>query len=273
MSRLIPREERRVHLHPGPLEIGEHLDERHLQRLVDREQPLGAEPLAHRLVEAQDELGLRARDLAGRDRGGIGGGDPVRAGRAALAEVLHREVLERVGPPAGVEEVGRDERVEGEPGHAHPEALEHDAVALGVGRGLPDRRVLEERAEGLERLLAAGGLRQVDRRVGEGHVGGAAGRPGEGDPERLRPHRRSARHHHAERDVARLAGLGRDGFDLLAPREQPVLGRRRRHLRRVLAREGLELELLEEGVGGRAVRLLAAERLEVETRRGRRCAA
>ncbi len=64
--------------------------------------------------------------------------------------------------------------------------------------------------------------------------------------------------------MARLAGLRRDGLDLLAPREQPVIGRRRRHLRRVLAREALELELLEEGVGGRPVGLLARERLEVE---------
>ena len=44
-------------------------------------------------------------------------------------------------------------------------------------------------------------------------------------------------------------------------------------LGRELAREALELELLEEGVGGRPVGLLARERLEVELDRERRCAA
>ena len=53
--------------------------------------------------------------------------------------------------------------------------------------------------------------------------------------------------------------------DLLALRQQPVLGRRRRRaVRRVLAREGLELELLEEGVGGGPVGLLATQRVEVQ---------
>ncbi len=62
-----------------------------------------------------------------------------------------------------------------------------------------------------------------------------------------------------------FAGLGRDRRDLLALRQQPVLGRRRRRaVRRVLPREGLELELLEEGVGGGPVGLLATQRLEVQ---------
>ena len=258
-------EERHVHLHPRPLEVGQDLDERHLHLLVDREEALGLEPLGHRPVEAQDELGLPARGLAGGDGRRLGGGDAVGAGRAALADVLHREVLEGVGPPAGVEEVGGDEGVEGEVGDPHAEALEDDPVPLRVGARLADLLVLEQRAKRLERLLAARGLRDVDRRVREGHVRGAAGRPGEGDPEGPGPHRLGARDHDAERDPLRLAGLGHDGLDLRSGREQPVLGRRRlRDLRGVLPGQGLELELLEEGVGGRPVGLLPAERLEVE---------
>jgi hypothetical protein len=106
------------------------VDQRHLHRLVDRAEAFRLQPLGHRLLEPQHELGLgsgRARGWNGR---GIRRRDPVGPGRAALADVLHGDVFEGVGPPPGIEQVGGDQRVEGKARDARAQPLEHDAVAL-----------------------------------------------------------------------------------------------------------------------------------------------
>ncbi len=258
------REELGVDLHAGPLHVGEHENERHLHRLVDRTQALGLEALAHRRLEPQHQLGLGPGGARGGNGRGVRRSDAVGPGRAPLAEVLHRHVLEGVGPAPGVEQVGGDERVEVEARDTHAQPLEHDAVALGVGRDLSHRGVLEQRTQRRHRLGPRGRLRQVDRGVAERHVGRAAGRPRERQPERVGPHRLGARHDDTERHPAGRAGLLHHGVDLGPRQRQALIGRGWRHLRRVVAREHLELELLEERVRLGRVGPREPQRVELE---------
>jgi hypothetical protein len=90
---------------------------------------------------------------------------------------------------------------------------------------------------------------------------------GRSRPERPRPHGLGTGHDDADGDPARPADVGHHRLDLPEGAEQPVLPGLHPDLGGVLAGERLELELLEEGVGGGAVRLPAPERLEVESDR------
>ena len=199
--------------------------------------------------------------------GASSGSDPPRARRPALAQVLEGQVLEHVAAAPGIDQVGREQRVETEPREVHAQPAEHDPVALGVGRDLADGAVLEQRAQQGERRGARERPLDVEAGVSERDVDRAALGPGERDPERLRTHRLGVGQHQGERDAAgraRRAGGGLDGGPV---EQQTVVARAGLDLRCELARQPLELELLEEGVAGAAVGLAEHDCVEVELHR------
>ena len=267
MSRLIEARRSTSTLHAGPLHVGEHGNERHLHAVVDRQQALGVEARGHRRVEPQQQLRLGPGGDGRRARRRVRGGDTVRARRPPLAEVLEGQVLERVAAPARVDQVGGEQRVEAEAREVHAQPAEHDPVALGVGRDLADGRVLEERAQQREGLGASERPLDVEAGVRERDVDRAPLGPGERDPERARTHRLGVGQHQGERDTARPAGLAGGGRDRGAVEQQPVVARAGLDLRGELARQPLELELLEERVAGAAVGLANRDRVEVEPHR------
>ena len=81
------------------------------------------------------------------------------AGGRRSPQVLDGEVLERVGAPAGVQEVGGDEGVEARARERDAGPGEDDEVALRVGARPCGPRVLEERPQQPERLVAGRRLR------------------------------------------------------------------------------------------------------------------
>ena len=254
MSRLMPASSFVSTLTPARSMSASTCDERHLHRLVDREQALGFEPLLHRLREPQHELGLAARGARGGKGGGVRGREAVGSRRAPLAEVLHRDVLERVGAAAGVEQVAREQRVE----------AEGRDLRRPAARARPGRAWRVPRPWGAPRPPAAGAAPRshpcakppaADRSPSGRAVRSAErpGGPGERDPERVGSHRLLARHDDAEREPARGARFPHQLTDVRRRHGQAVLGGDVRQLRRELARQHLELELLEERVGGRVV--------------------
>ena len=134
-------------------------------------------------------------------------------------------------------------------------------------RGLADGGVLEHRPQRVERLGRGQRVLRVEPAVAERDVDGPALRPRERDAEEPGAHRRPACRHDAERHAARGARLRDGGLEGGPVEEEAVVARPHRLLRRVLLREDLELELLEERVAGGAVRLAADDRVEVERHR------
>jgi hypothetical protein len=150
-----------VHLDPGPLHVGQDLDEGHLHRLVDGEEALLLEAVGHGLVQAQDDAGVAARGAGRRVRGRILRRDPARARAPLLLQELEGQILERVAAPSRVEEIGGQEGIEGEPGEIDTQPSEDDVIPLGVGGQLAHRRVSQERSQELERLLGGHDRGQV----------------------------------------------------------------------------------------------------------------
>ncbi len=261
-------QERHVHLHARALHVGEDGDERPLHLVVDREEALLAQPRGHRVVEPQDELGLGAGD--GRDgaRRGVLGGDAVAGRRPTLAEVLEREVLERVRAPAGVERGTRRGGRRSRCRRGRPRR----------GRGRRGRACCEPRPCGRSRPRAPAAGRRAPRpraarpatrarrgREGRRRTGPPPTRARRRGAARASPARSSTTTPRATRPVG--ARLRDGGVERRPVEDDAVVAGAQRLLRRVLLREDLELELLEEGVAGGPVRLAADDRVEVERHR------
>ena len=220
-----PRERGAVDLDAMRLHRREHGDERALHGLVDPGDAGERQARLQRHPQPQDDLRLLAEDaggLLGRELGEGAGGlaaaeDRLHRGRD-VAEVVLREVVDRIGVLRGVERVGDE--------HGVVDRREGDAVTgeelgggLDVVADLEGRRVLEDRAQDVERLpernLAGGGLveevavaRGIAGDVGERQVGGLAGVGGEGDADGLGAHLVAAARLDREGDEAALGDAG-----------------------------------------------------------------
>ena len=134
-----------------------------------------------------------------------------------------------------------------------------------MGRELADGSVLEDRLQAGHHLPGRERLGQVDLRVAEGDVRGLAGGVGEGQTQQARLHGLVGGDDRPQGKAARRPGGRRERLHVLEPGEEAMDGLAGgSRMGGELLRDGLELQLLEERVGGRAVGLLAAQGLEGE---------
>ena len=239
--------------------------------VIDRIEALGAEHRPETIRELQREIGAFARVVDGRLSGDVGEADRLGAAsthvflpQCPVSEVLERRVLERMARPRGIEQVAGQHGVDAEPGQPHSVAFEHDCVELQVVPHLLDRRILEQRLEGGQRLVDAELRAVVHPPVAERQV---ACRPGPGrerQADDAGADRGGDIRQHPDTEPASSPQLVDERSKVAGRGHEPVVLLGRLGGRSVFHHERAEPQLVEQLVAALARRPAISERIDLE---------
>ena len=173
-----------------PLHLGEHLHQRRLEVVGQREEAVAVEPFVQHRPQPQRHVGVLGGVL-----GDLGDGDLVhpllvlaRADQLGdldrcVAEVTVRQHVEVVRPFARVQQVTGDHRVERQPPQRDAGAAEDDQVVLEVLADFLDRLVSKDRPQRRDHVRQR--QHPVARRRADGDIGRLALGPGEREAHQL----------------------------------------------------------------------------------------